>query len=131
MKGGDDYGGDKESDEASSSESLLQGSDEELEELQSSLEDVDQDELDQQIDEDEEQIQEEDDQDIREFSSDDQTSKPRRNIPTEVDDEFFSLREMESFADRAEAWDQIQQSRENNDDETQHEFDLGLGIYCD
>jgi len=81
-----------------------------------------------------------DNTDIRDMMSEDEedfsakSSKLTRSfLPTPVDDDFFSLREMESFSERAEAWDAIQQSRGDKEDDEgseseMNEFDLGLGI---
>ncbi|KAI9208522.1 U3 small nucleolar ribonucleoprotein complex, subunit Mpp10 [Polychytrium aggregatum] len=44
---------------------------------------------------------------------------------TEVDDEFFSLREMEDFAERAEARDIRKAERSDEEDDEDDEFDMG------
>jgi U3 small nucleolar RNA-associated protein MPP10 len=57
------------------------------------------------------------------------SKKSRKSI---VDDEFFSLHDMQEFSEKAEAWDEIQQGRNEEDEESDNggnEFDLGLGIF--
>ncbi len=68
--------------------------------------------------------------------------KFRRKEKTAVDDTFFSVREMEAFAQQAETWDGRQAEREYKQEESDSEgeeggikdglkrdFDLGLGFF--
>jgi U3 small nucleolar RNA-associated protein MPP10 len=56
----------------------------------------------------------------------------KSNRKSIVDDEFFSLQDMQDFSEKAEAWDEIQQGRneeeDDDEDEAVNEFDLGLGM---
>lgn len=61
-------------------------------------------------------------------------SHTKRSVKSVIDDDFFSLHDMQKFSEKAEAWDEIQQSRDHHDNEDDdddsktNDFDLGLGI---
>jgi hypothetical protein len=108
-----------------------------LESMGSEEEEMD---LDAEASENEEEIAQDSDGDseLREMMSDNddpsnpsssagRSSRPARK--SEVDDEFFSLHDMQAFSEKAEAWDEIQQGRNEEDEESDNEgneFDLGL-----
>ncbi|KAJ3108331.1 u3 small nucleolar ribonucleoprotein MPP10 [Phlyctochytrium planicorne] len=133
-------GDDEENDELESEEAGLE-EEEEGDEEEDDEDDDEEDDLDEglpeDLDDDAEEgegaqdIEDDEDEDPAAYNEDDEANgdreeaKPRRGRWTPLDDEFFSLEEMERFAEMGEAKDL---SRENKDvDETTDDWSLGLG----